>query len=109
VCRDGIGGLAVKELLEPFKGQTVGVNFKKATALDQALLRDVTDSSFMIYSEKDNASFVFPYTTIMRITVPNAGLSVICGGVFNATAVGLGIHVNHLIVYQGAAGVGVSF
>ena len=98
----------MKELLRSFEGQVVGVNVRDATKVAPAVLTEIADDHLVVQAE-DGSIHYYPVHAILKVAVAPEGQAFLTGGVFSPKQFRVVVLVNHLVVYQGAVGIGVGF
>jgi hypothetical protein len=96
----------MRDILKKYVGQTIGINFKQPKGYEYAELVEVSDDHLSVKDPETGITFHFPLRWIMNIVESEAGLSL---GTFSKKDYPVLVEVFHLVVYSGAAGVGISF
>lgn len=97
----------MKDILQRYVGQNIGINFKEVKEFDTVQLLKVTEEYFTVQVPKSQIMRSYPYAWVLSITEADGGLS--SGSTFwmNKKSFPVCVEVFHLVVYSG--GVGISF
>lgn len=86
----------MKEVLLPYLGKEVGINYRKPYHIDSATLSHVGTDHFAVRCPDDGAVHMFPYTNLLRVIQREEGVEV--GGLFaHRKRYPLVIKVGHLV------------
>ena len=93
----------MREILQKYRGQSIGINLDKVTQPRAAQLMEVGDDYFTIWAPSRNIAYHFPFAYILSIAESGPG------GKFryDRTDVPLSVTVYHQIVYSGAVGISI--
>jgi hypothetical protein len=97
----------MNQILTKYVGEDIGINFKEAKKYDEAELVEVNVDYFSIRDPETNLLYSYPVRAILNIVEGDGGVS--AGGVFSRKEYAVCVEVWHMVVYSGAAGIGVSF
>lgn len=88
----------MKDILLPYLGKTVGINYERAFKIEAAKLTAVTDTYFSIVDSEKSYTHSFPYYGVVQVIENPDGIEI--GGLFshkeNFPVV---IKVGHLVEY----------
>ncbi len=99
-----------RDILKPYEGQTIGINYDEPTKTKSAVLEQAADEYFTVLIQDRNRREMrvfYPYRQIVSAYQAPGG-SVRIGSVLSGSNVPIVIQVFHLVVYQGGIGFAIS-
>ena len=91
----------MKSILDKYVGYIVTVNATNPDKLESCGLKSINNNFFSIVTQK-NLLMHFPYSRILSVVEPHEGENVNISSGFSQTPVRVVIHIEHMMIYNGA-------
>jgi hypothetical protein len=87
---------SIKQLLQPYVGESVGMNYQVPTVIKAVKLLSVNDDYFSVHVEEDETVFSYPLLNILSVTENIEGITT--GRAKNTATFSIIIKVSHRMI-----------